>query len=104
MSPLILEWRKADMIETGFAPQPGGAAVPAAVIGPPGRDGTTSHEHVQASAAATWTVNHNLGRWPAAVTVVTNGGAEIVAEVTHVTTAQLTVRFASAFAGRARII
>lgn len=75
--------------------------VTAGVQGPPGI--VARHEHVQASAAATWTVNHNLGVWPSAVTVLSPGGVEVNAEVVHVSVNQLTIHFAAPYAGRARI-
>jgi hypothetical protein len=101
---LVLEWRVVSAVETGWVAQPMGAVLPAAVIGPPGRDGAQPYEHVQASASASWIVNHNLGRWPSAVTVVTTGGVEVTGDVTHVSTAQCVIAFAQPFAGRARVI
>jgi hypothetical protein len=101
---LVLEWRAVAAVETGWVAQAEGAVLPAAIIGPPGRDGTQPYEHVQASAAASWTVNHNLGRWPIAVTVVTTGGVEVTGDVTHVSTNQTAIAFAQPFAGRARVI
>jgi len=103
MTALTLEWRKIEPLTVGFVPQPSGQAIPAAIIGPPGSS-ATAYEHVQTSASAGWTVNHNLARWPSAVTVVTTGGVEAEATVTHVSPAQLIIAFAAPFAGRARII
>jgi hypothetical protein len=101
---LVLEWRAVAAVETAFVPQPVAHGVPAAIIGPPGRDGAGGYEHAQTGAASVWTVNHNLGRWPAAVTVVTTGGVEVEAGVTHVSINQTIIDFSAAFAGRARII
>jgi len=101
---LVLEWRTEAAVETGWLAPVSGAVVPAAIIGPPGRDGATSYEHVQAIASLNWTVNHNLGRWPAAVTVVTTGGVEVTCAVTHDSISQTTISFAQPLAGRARII
>lgn len=101
---LVLEWRAVAVVETGWVAAPSGTAVPAAIIGPPGRDASQPYEHVQASAASGWTVNHNLGRWPSAVTVVTPGGVEVTGGVTHVSLNQTTIAFAQPFAGRARVI
>jgi len=101
-SAIVTAWRGMDaaMVDAiAFAPD-----LPvAAIVGPPGA-AASSFEHVQSVASASWTVNHNLGRWPSAVTIVSPGGVEVDATVTHVTTAQLTIEFASPFAGRARII
>ncbi len=36
---LVLEWRAVSAIETGWVPQPDGPVLPAAIVGPPGRDG-----------------------------------------------------------------
>lgn len=101
---LVLEWRAVPAIETAWVPQPATADVPAAVIGPPGRDGAQPYEHAQASAAVQWTVNHNLGRWPSAVTVMTTGGLEVEAGVTHVSTGQTVIDFSVPLAGRVRVI
>jgi len=102
---LVLEWRAIAAVETGWVPQLAGPVLPAVIIGPPGRDGGAgAYEHVQASASVSWTVNHNLGRWPAAVTVVTTGGVEVTSDVTHVSINQTTIAFARPFAGRARVI
>jgi hypothetical protein len=71
-----------------------GIYVPPAVAG---------YVHVQASAAAEWTVNHNLGRRPL-VAVTTIGGIEVETDVLHVSDSQARLTFASAFAGRARCV
>jgi hypothetical protein len=43
MSTLVLQWRKLDAAATlDWVPQPGGATVPAAIVGPPGRDGSAT--------------------------------------------------------------
>ena len=52
------------------------------------------------SAAPSWTVNHNLGRSPAAVRVLGPGGVEAEADVTETTLNQVIVSFASPQAGR----
>lgn len=101
---LVLEWRAVTAIETGWVRQATGGVLPAAIIGPPGRDGAQPYEHIQTVAAAAWTVNHNLGRWPSAVTVVTAGGVEVTGDVMHVSTSQTVIAFAQPFAGRARVI
>lgn len=73
------------------------------IMGPPGATGSM-YEHVQASASALWTVNHNLGRWPAGCIVVSTGGVEVSAGITHVSINQTLIDFNTPFAGRARII
>ena len=103
--PIVTRWRFDN--GTAVAATVSEPLLPtAAIIGPQGPAGSTlaSYEHVQSVASASWTVNHNLGRWPAGVTIVTTGGVEVEAAVTHVSTAQLVIAFATPFAGRARII
>lgn len=88
------------------APQPPGAPALAAVIGPPGPPGAGGNRyvHTQASAASTWTVNHNLAAQPAGVSVRTVGGVEVEAQVTHVSANQLIVTFAAPASGSVVII
>jgi hypothetical protein len=104
MTALTLEWRSLDRCQTAFRPQPYGEGLVAAIVGPPGRDGPQPYEYVQSVAAATWTINHNRGRWPTSVTVLSPGGMEIEAAITHVSTAQLVIDFAAPFAGSVRLI
>jgi hypothetical protein len=54
------------------------------------------------TAAATWTVNHNLGRHPYSWAVETLGGVEIEVAVQHVSINQSVVMFDSQTAGTAR--
>ena len=67
--------------------------------GPPG-DGASTFEHTQATADSTWTVNHNLGFRPA-VTVLSPGGLEMLAEVLHTSLNQALVYFDAPKAGNA---
>lgn len=62
-----------------------------------------AHVHTQASASATWTINHNLGRRPL-VQLYTVGGVEFAAEITHTSVNQAVVTMASAIAGTARCV
>ncbi len=57
-------------------------------------------EHVQMSASLSWTVNHNLGRFPS-VTVMTVGGLEMEPDVLHVSNNQTQINFVTPVAGRA---
>ena len=61
------------------------------------------YEHVQSTASAVWTVNHNLGRRPAAVAVLSPGGVEVNAAVTHVSVNQLIVTFSAPAVGTVAI-
>lgn len=46
-----------------------------------------------------WTVNHNLGRRPAAVSIIDSAGSEIEGEVQHTSINQLVARFSVPFSG-----
>ncbi len=50
-------------------------------------------------AAAVWVVNHNLGRYPAAISVRTLGGVLCDVEVKHMSQNQLQVNFDRTLAG-----
>lgn len=58
------------------------------------------YTHTQASAAATWTINHNLGRYPTVDVII--GGAVVDAAVVHASINQAVVSLNAAFAGIAR--
>lgn len=73
--------------------------------GPPGKDGgATRYRYTQSTALDVWTVNHNLGHWPTAVSVRSPGGVEVEAQVTHNSINQLTVSFAGPYAGTVDIL
>lgn len=78
-----------------------GARGPAGPAGPAGA--AEAHIHTQASAAAEWIVNHNFGARPL-VQVFSAGGAEIEANIIHITDNQVRIYFAAAQAGTARCI
>lgn len=78
-------------------PGPPGAA---GAIGPPGPAGGAPYEHVQATPSDTWIVNHNLGRAPGAVRLVTTGGVEFDAEIVHVSANEVRVYLAAPAIGR----
>ncbi len=59
-------------------------------------------EFEQATPAATWTINHNLGYRPA-VELINAGGQEIDAEITHTSANQVVVGLSPPSAGRARL-
>lgn len=73
-----------------------------AAPGPAGGGGGSSapFEYVQSVANATWTVNHNLG-WRPLVTILSVGGSEVDATVTHTSVNQFVVTFNQPFAGKA---
>ena len=62
---------------------------------------TTRYIHSQASASATWTVNHNLGYNPTCV-VVTSGGLQIEPEILHTSTNQTIIYMNTSISGTAR--
>jgi hypothetical protein len=59
-----------------------------------------SFEFIQASAAAIWSINHNLNKYPS-VTIVDSAGDEVEGNVNHVSKTQLTITFSAAFSGKA---
>lgn len=71
--------------------------------GPAGAGVATPFEQ-NFAAAASWTVNHNLGRRPASVRVLTPGGVEAEADVTEISLNQVIVSFAAPQAGRAIVL
>lgn len=71
--------------------------------GPAGPAGVGApHTHNQSSPAATWTINHNLGRRPAGVAVYI-GGALVDAAVSIVSVNTIEIAFSSARAGAAEV-
>lgn len=61
----------------------------------------STYTHLQNTSAATWTVNHNMNKYPS-VTVVTSAG-DIAggAEIDYIDKNNLTISFAAAFSGKA---
>lgn len=54
--------------------------------------------HSQATASATWTINHPLGGYPS-VMVVDTASTVVIGEVSYLSTTQVRVSFSSAFSG-----
>jgi hypothetical protein len=65
---------------------------------PDASGGDLSYTHNQLVPAATWTINHNLGKKPA-VSVTDSAGSEVVGDVTYLDLNTVVVSFAAAFAG-----
>ena len=63
---------------------------------------TRNYTHTQSSASLTWTINHNLGFNPS-VEILSVGGVEIEAQVTHTSVNQTIINFVIATAGTARL-
>ena len=61
---------------------------------------TLRYVHVQASASATWTVNHTLGGYPS-VTVVDTASTTVIGEVSYISTSQVRISFTAPFSGYA---
>lgn len=64
--------------------------------------GASGYVHAQASASATWTINHGLGYRPS-VELLSAGGAEMIGEVVHPSTIQTLVYFVTPRTGSARL-
>lgn len=69
--------------------------------GPPGAAGGAAYTHTQIGAADTWIINHNLGRYPA-ITLLSPGLAEFIAEVVHTSVNQAIVTLATPQTGLAQ--
>lgn len=70
-------------------------ATTAAFAAPPS---DSAYQHTQGVADTTWTVNHNLGRYPA-VTVLDSANTEIECDVEHTSTNQVVLTLAYATSG-----
>jgi hypothetical protein len=70
------------------------------VAGPGQAGGQTTFTYTQASPAATWTITHNLNRWPS-VTVVDSGNTVIEPDINYIDANTLQVIFSSATSGKA---
>ena len=67
-------------------------------------DGPEAESYVEEfAAAATWTVNHNLGRIPKSCSVLNAAGFEIEVSVQHVSENQTIVSFDLPTAGTVRL-
>lgn len=82
--------------ETG--PGPRGEPGPPGPPGPGGAD--AAYTHIQAIAAATWVINHPLGKKPS-VAVVDSAGTVQHGTVTYPSTSQVVVAFLAPFGGEA---
>jgi len=68
--------------------------------GPQGESGDLSYVHNQATPSSTWTITHNLGKYPA-VTIVDSANDQVGGEVNFPSVNQVIVSFSAAFSGRA---
>lgn len=61
------------------------------------------YTHTQSAPAASWTINHNLGRKPL-IALRSAGGVEFEGTITHISDNQAVVTLAAATAGYARCL
>ena len=62
--------------------------------------GDKHYAHNQTSASATWTVTHNLGKFPS-VTVIDSANSVVVGEVNMTNINEVEITFSAAFSGKA---
>jgi hypothetical protein len=60
----------------------------------------TSFTHNQTTTATSWTITHNMGKYPS-VTIVDSANTYVVGQVDYINNNSLTVSFKSAFKGKA---
>lgn len=60
-----------------------------------------TYQHIQSSPSTTWIINHNLGKYPS-IQLLSVGGIEFLAEITHNSINQSTVTLTSPLAGIAQ--
>lgn len=72
---------------------------PQGPAGPPGSTGST-YEHTQSTPAATWQIQHNLGRTPN-ISLISASGVVVYADILHSSTSQAVISFPSPLAGTA---
>jgi hypothetical protein len=56
--------------------------------------------HTQSSASNTWTITHNLKKYPS-VTIVDSGNNSVVGEIEYTSLDVVTLRFNASFSGKA---
>lgn len=62
--------------------------------------GAITFVHNQGGASTTWSITHNLGRFPSA-TIVTDSNVVVIGDITYNNQNQLTITLASADSGKA---
>jgi hypothetical protein len=81
------------------APGPIGPQGPEGPIGPPG-PGDAAYIHSQLAPSATWTIDHNLHKYPS-VTVVDSAGTTVEGEVSYPSIDRVVIQFTATFGGSA---
>jgi len=59
-----------------------------------------TYTHIQSSAASTWTISHNMNKFPS-VLIVDSAETVVVGEITYTTSNTITLTFEAAFSGKA---
>lgn len=59
-----------------------------------------SHIHNQTVSSSTWSITHNLNKFPS-VSIVDSSYAEVIGEVEYINANSLTVKFSAPFSGKA---
>ena len=59
-----------------------------------------SHIHNQTVSSSTWSITHNLNKYPS-VSIVDSSNEEVIGEVEHVNSNSLIVKFSAPFSGKA---
>ena len=67
---------------------------------PDSGDSDKTYVHTQATPSATWSIQHNLNKFPS-VTSVNNSNIKMFGEVTYVDENNLTINFSAGFSGKA---
>ena len=89
------------IVLTGVATGPQGPAGPTGATGASGSASTVVHD--QSSASATWTINHNQGRYPS-IDIIDSAGNHVIGDIKHDSVNQAVATFDNAFAGKAIIV
>lgn len=58
--------------------------------------------YTQTIASDTWTIDHNMGKFPS-ITVIDSGGNKVIGEEEHVDNNQVILKFNGAFTGKATL-
>ena len=99
VSPIINELTVSQSTPSIAIAAPG----PQGPIGPAGPSTAVFYTHTQGSPASVWTVNHNLGGYPAVV-VFDSANNQCEGSISYTNTTTLTLTFTAAFSGVAYII
>lgn len=98
-NPNLADGKPVDVADTG-SPHATVAYVDAAIAGVVLGGSDRNYVFTQASPSTVWTVNHNLGKFPA-VSVVDSTGTRVHGDEQHVSVNQTVLTFVVAFSGKA---